>query len=523
LDKARLMAARSWPRAIAVVACVLACAPAPLRPPIDGAAASPAASRLTVSASPPAGTYPSEQVVTLRSSAPGTIYYTTDGTDPSPNSDSHVRHVYQTPLAIPVTTTLKFVAVDADRTSKVVTARYTITFTAGDPDFSILGSHVPEPTADKAESKLWFNDGSWWGCLYNPTAQAFRIYRFDRDVQAWFDTDVTIDGSRGSRADVLWDGRKLYIVSGDTAASDWGRPAPAAALAAGSARLLRFSYDPAAKTYTRDPGFPVTVRQGSAEDVTLAKDSTGELWIAFTREGRVWVNHSLGDDAEWGKPFTPQVAGTTVHYDDIPAIVAFGGDKIGLMWSNQIDRRFYFAVHRDGDAPAVWQPSETAFGGGVNCNTGCANDHLNLQTDPAGSVYAGVKTANRNTGQLFVELLVRDPSGAWSAATFGRVEDEHSRPRVVIDDEHRRLYMFATIRETGGAIFYKTTCLDNIAFAPGPGTPAIQNPEAPAINNATSTKQNVDSETGLLVLASDSAAGRYLHAYFDLTAMPPCD
>ena len=83
--------------------------------------------------------------------------------------------------------------------------------------------------------------------------------------------------------------------------------------------------------------------------------------------------------------------------------------------------------------------------------------------------------------------------------------------------------MFATIRETGGAIFYKTTCLDKIAFTPGPGTPAIQNPDAPAINNATSTKQNVDSETGLLVLASDSTSGRYLHAYFDLKAMPPCD
>ncbi|HEU0114228.1 MAG TPA: hypothetical protein VFQ80_06115, partial [Thermomicrobiales bacterium] len=289
-----------------------------------------------------------------------------------------------------------------------------------------------------------------------------------------------------------------------------------------SAELLRFSYDPEVKTYLLDPGFPTIVRRGSSEDVTLAKDSTGRLWIAFTRDERVWVNHSLGDDADWGQPFTPQIAGTAVHYDDIPAIVAFGGDKIGLMWSNQIDRRFYFAVHRDGDPPNVWQPSEIAFGGGVNCSAGCANDHLNLATDAGGKVYAGVKTANRNTGQPFVELLVRDPRGVWSAATFGRVEDEHSRPRIVIDDEHRRLYLFATIRETGGAIFYKTTCLDKIAFPPGPGTPAIQNPDAPAINNVTASKQNVNSKTGLLVLASDSASRRYLHAYFDLKAMPSC-
>src|SRR5262249_25052061 len=134
----------------------------------------------------------------------------------------------------------------------------------------------------------------------------------------------------------------------------------------------------------------------------------------------------------------------------------------------------------------------------------------------------GVKTANRNTGQPFIELLTRDLAGRWSAATFGRVEDEHSRPRVVIDQEHDRLYLFATIRETGGAIFYKTACLDRIEFPPGPGTPAIQNPDMPAINNATSTKQNVTSATGLLVLASDSATGRYVHAYFDLKGASPC-
>ena len=211
-----------------------------------------------------------------------------------------------------------------------------------------------------------------------------------------------------------------------------------------------------------------------------------------------------------------------MHYDDVPAIIAFGGDKIGLMWSNQLDKKFYFAVHRDGDPDQTWQASEVAFGGGVNCSTGCANDHLNLKTDGSGKVYVGVKTANRNTGQQFLELLVRGASGGWNAYTFSQVEDEHSRPRVLIDEQHGRLYFFATIREVGGAIFYKSTCLNNIAFTPGPGTSFIQSPNDPMINDATSTKQNLNNSTGLLVLAGDSASKHYLHNYLDLSTTTSC-
>ena len=92
------MAARHWPQVVAAFACItLTFAPPAVLEPQSNAAAFNAAPRpqLTVSALPPAGTYPAEQLVTLRSSAPGTIYYTTDGSDPSPDSDSHVRHVYQ--------------------------------------------------------------------------------------------------------------------------------------------------------------------------------------------------------------------------------------------------------------------------------------------------------------------------------------------------------------------------------------------------------------------------------------------
>jgi hypothetical protein len=473
----------------------------------------PAAASVKVSADVKGGTYTARQTVTLTSTEPSTIYYTTDGSDPV-TDPKHTRHTYIGPLDIPVDTTLKFYAVTGDgRASSVVTELYTINVTAGFRDFYYGGTGVTEATADKTESKLWFNDGIWWGSLYDNGAGEFRIHRFDG--QGWVDTGTTIDTREDSRADVLWDGNKLYIASGTTVVSEWGNAPTAAQLEAGSAQLLRYSYNPNTKTYSLDSGFPVTVRTGSAESMTLAKDSTGQLWITFTRDSQVWVNRSLDSDTKWGESFVPAIAGVSVHYDDISAIVAFGG-KIGLMWSNQNDKKFYFAVHSDSDADGVWQATEVAHGGGVaGCGTssavgyGCANDHLNLKATSDGRVFAGIKTANKQTGQAMVRLVVRGGAGGWTGYTFSNVEDEQSRPRVLIDEGNGWVYVLATKPELGAAIFYKRANLDNISFAPGVGESLIKSPSDPQINNPTSTKQNLSG--GFMVLASDTSTKRYLY------------
>ena len=78
----------------------------------------------------------------------------------------------------------------------------------------------------------------------------------------------------------------------------------------------------------------------------------------------------------------------------------------------------------------------------------------------------------------------------------------------MIDQEHRDLYMFATAPCcTGGAIYYKKTSLSNVSFSGGVGTPFIQSPTDTNINDATSTKQNLSSATGLMVMASSDVVG----------------
>ncbi|MGH3085740.1 MAG: hypothetical protein ACRDSJ_00300, partial [Rubrobacteraceae bacterium] len=56
----------------------------------------------------------------------------------------------------------------------------------------------------------------------------------------------------------------------------------------------------------------------------------------------------------------------------------------------------------------------------------------------------------------------------------------------------------------------------NISFEAGLGDPFIQSGADPNVNDITSTKQNLNSETGLLGLAADDTTGYYLHNYIDL-------
>jgi len=373
------------------------------------------------------------------------------------------------------------------------------------------------PTGSKPESKLWWNDGFWWADMWDTGSQTFHIFRLNVSTQTWVDTGTPLDNRSGTRADALWDGTHLYVVSHVFATcgcstSNTGTPS----------RLYRFSYDTAAKTYSIDPGFPVAINDTQTETLVIDKDSTGTLWATWVQNGQVYVTHSGADDQTWVPPFALPVTGATgLNTDDISSIVTFGGNKIGVMWSNQVASAMYFAVHVDGQPDNVWDPSRTAIQGPNN-----ADDHINLkslQADASGRVYAVVKTSlddlpNPNPNAPLIMLLVRDgATGDWASYVIGRVSDHHTRPILLLDDEHGVIHVFATAPIVGGTIYEKTTPMASISFAAGLGTPFIQDPSSPNMNNATTTKQSVNSGTGLVVLAGDDSTGYYWHGYESLS------
>lgn len=374
-------------------------------------------------------------------------------------------------------------------------------FSFSDPD---AWGQPRSPTGQKPQSKLWFNDGYWWGSFYDRSTSQYHIHRYSRSARTWQDTDTLIDGREDSRADILWDGTHLYVASAPTSSAS----------GSASARVLRFSYDPKSRTYALDGGFPATIAEGGMEAVVLAKDTTGKLWVTYTQNGKVYVNHSLDHDRAWGEPFVVPTPGATVSPDDISAVAAFG-TKIGVMWSNQHDEAFYFATHSDGEPADAWESAVAIKRPNI------ADDHLSLKVGPDEKVYAAVKTSldeaqKKDSDAPLILLLTRDRNGSWSSQVVSQVKDGQTRPIVQVDEENRSLYVFATVPCCeGGAIFYKKANLEDPSFPKGPGIPFVQSTTHAYIDDATSTKQNVNGGMGLMVLASDLNSGYYLHNSFE--------
>jgi hypothetical protein len=388
--------------------------------------------------------------------------------------------------------------------------------TAGYPDFSYQYSGVSNsPSGEKPQSKLWYNDGRWWGSLFNKNTHTYHIFWLNLQTQTWTDTGTTIDSRPATKADCLWDGQHLYIVSGGGSISTGANL---------DALFYRYSYNSTTKTYTSDFN-PVVIRSGGAETIVIDKDSTGRLWVTYTQSNKVWVNHSTIADNVWTQPFNPPMPSNlatsiNVDADDISSLIAFDG-KVGLLWSNQNDKTFYFSYHVDGASDSTWTGGIAAR----QSNTALADDHMNLKTlqsDPSGQVFAVVKTSinGQSTTTPQIMLLVRRLDGSWTATMISSGFDNQTRPILLIDTDHRQLYVFES-DESGGSVYYKKTAIDNIQFEAGKGTPFISSATYTSINDSTSTKQSVNSTTGIVVLASDDSKKWYLHNYIDLSADGP--
>jgi hypothetical protein len=390
------------------------------------------------------------------------------------------------------------------------------------------GASITEgPTGEKPESKLWWNDGFWWGSLYNPTAGEYHIYRLDMTTQDWVDTGVFLDEREESRADTFWDtsNNKLYVVThykqnnpGNTNNSDnWGR-------------LLRFSYS--AGVYTLDTGFPVTVNVDRTETLIIDKDNTGRLWVVYTSRVspsttyEVYVNYTVtpGDDTIWATPFTLSFSEADVAQGDIASLIAFtdnGGGKVGVMWNNSLDDKFYFASHPTSSTPTSDWTLE-------NLNVAYpSNDHISLARTTSGQVLAAVKTFATDPADPSIAVIGRDSNGTFSFHPISPVASNDTRPRIVINDTTNEAYVFVSSNAIGGRICYHVAgitsplanmafpiqnCLDSfdaLPFAMQDAAIIIGDSVYDMFNNATSSKRNVTNTSGIVVLASDDENGSF--------------
>lgn len=396
----------------------------------------------------------------------------------------------------------------------------------GTAGFNYTGVGNP-PTADKPQSKLWWNDGSWWADMW--TSGGWKIHKLDRAAKQWVDTGVGVDSRASTSADTLWDGTHLYIAHHVVTIST--EDGPKASRPDSPARLYRYSYDNG--KYTRSSGFPTTITTNSSESMTIDKDSTGAIWATWTQvsgvptggyTSAVMVNNSAAGGTSWGTPQSLSGESAAVAPDDISSIVAFGKNKIGVMWSDHTTGSVWWATRTDGQANTSWKVQSAVRGPNQ------ADDHLNiksLQADDSGRVFAAVKTSfdmnstAKNSDPQLQLLVFKPATAAFDKYTISTIGECHTRPQIVLDPENNKIHAFQSGPATtvtgcpysgvSGAIYQKTASLDNPVFPAGRGTPVIQD-ATPSVNNVTTTKQAVTRASGVVVLASDNEEGRYWFA-----------
>ena len=358
------------------------------------------------------------------------------------------------------------------------------------PDY---GEGTPVPTADRPQSKLWFHDGAWWALLISAEDEALHVAELMPD-HTWRMTATVVNATPGIDGDALPFGDTVYVA---------GRQA------GDRLTVSRLTYRPDAREYVQDQGFPTTVRVGHVDAPTIARDSTGRLWMAFTSATNVGVVYSDDDGVTWSDVVQLPHEAAEVERSDLAGVVAFD-TSVGVLWSDEVDGAFHFAVHEDGDGVDDWTLETPVQGPAMS------DDHLNVKVYPGepDTVVAVVKTSLGDAGEPddspLLLLLKRTGDGAWTQHTVATVADDHSRAALMVDTTHEAVHVLAHAPVVGGAVYLKSASLAAPVFPPGRGTPFIQSGND-VLRDVAGTKMPVDARTGLVALAVDERQHRYVH------------
>ena len=346
---------------------------------------------------------------------------------------------------------------------------------------------VPDPTADKPQSKLWYSYGSWWACL--PTRDGNQIWK--RSPAGWAQADGVDSPLRGlfGHGDVYaeHDGVHIVLVSPQ------------------AMTVVALCYDNQRDGYVQvsPPIVWPTPSDTSIETATITKDQTGRLWVAYDANQSVRVRVSKDRTGVlWTDPI---VLGHGISDDDICSI-AHLGNGIGVIWSNQNDDSISFRCHRNGRPPNTWDPKEIVAQGGKT-----ADDHLNCAVTEDGTLYVATKTSLDTPGRPLLSLRERRPNGGWRSHAYAPLtaNQEPSRPIVMASHSLKRLVLCHTLYGVGSQ---RHSIIGMISRHPnleldGKGVNLIQ-PVA-RLNNVTGCKSPLPLNVPSVVLASDGEGNVY--------------
>ncbi len=358
-------------------------------------------------------------------------------------------------------------------------------------------------TDTKPESKCFYAQGTWW-CALLDGADTY-LWKYD-GAYTWTKQVVpgAFDAANGGRADCLNILDTVYV-----------------AIVNSTVKIYKFNYD--GTNYVKDPAWslPVAVPGISgATSAVMAQDSAGRLWLTASTASQILVSYSTTDDHTWVA--APTILDTTSG--DTSSIVAFGGNKVGVFWSNQVKAlptdptSFKFQIHLDSETdPTIWQPVEV-----VDSAVKLVDNHVHLAAASDGRVYAAVKTSFSLAANPELALYVRSTGGTWgSRIPLVPVSDpvNATRPIVELDPANNLVYVFftrLTNTSTGGIIQYRSADMDALSFGPATDFIAYAGPPASRFNDVSSNKDGFTLASGVLAIAKDAITNTaYFNTFID--------
>lgn len=363
-------------------------------------------------------------------------------------------------------------------------------------DKPVFAVDTANPTADKPQSKLWFQEGCWWALL--PRSNGPSLWQ--RTSKGWIEhpeINRLLKGLPG-RADV------------------WADKDGATAVGVSRDSLVVFRLTPAGKNKPWQATVLATLSTPGREDIetaTITRDATGAWWVAADGTTSIYTWHAP-DGRSWSQAIPLQKG---VSKDDICLITTVPG-AVMVTWSNQQEEAIQYRLHRNGHAATDWEKTAIAEAGHKT-----ADDHLHAALNRDGTVWITSKNSVDSTGYPQLVLRVRNQEGKWRNLPYAprTVKAEPSRPVIIALPQGGML--------EGHTIYDKTgRNKDRIEFAQVDTTAAIilvkqQVVIAPAlslhakVNNCTVSKTPFPANAPWIILASDERGRVYeadLRAYF---------
>jgi len=330
-------------------------------------------------------------------------------------------------------------------------------------------------SGEKPQSKVWEYNGEWWAVI--PTSGNTYLHHLSTDT--WIQ-GIKLSNKSNVNADTKAVGDITYILLFDNNKDE--------------AEFVRIQFSAGTGTYsiiTGGPGSEILITlDPNVETATIDVDSNNKVWLASDEkitdiDSRINVRYSVGPNyTTWSLATT---LANDIMIDDICTITAFttsGVPKIGVLWSNQNDHKFYFSYRLDSEDPATaWHGPEVASPG----QTGnFSDDHINLAVSTDGTIYAAVKTSYDSEGLVTIALLVRDGSSStWSI--YNVTNSGATRPIALLYTQGSQNFIIVFYTKNSSSaddIVYKYSNISSISFLSQTLLDSTT-----TFNNVTSTKQ----------------------------------